>query len=136
TIRDASELLHDVRRVKTEQELAALTRANEVAVFALNRVSELLYTGMTEIELATSLDETAKSEGADGFAYPTLIGFGPKSLAPHAPPTHHKLEPDSIVTIAFGPMIEGYCADIVRTFYYGTPPELVKDHADHCVLIQ
>lgn len=135
-IRDASELLHDVRRVKTASELDALTRANEIAVAALKRVPELLHTGMTEIELASSLDEFARAEGADAFAYPTLIGFGPKSLAPHAPPTGLQLQAGSIVTIAFGPMIYGYCADIVRTFYYGTPPESVEAHAANCVQIQ
>jgi Xaa-Pro dipeptidase len=30
----------------------------------------------------------------------------------------------------------GYCADIVRTFYYGTPPALVIESGERCVAIQ
>jgi len=33
-------------------------------------------------------------------------------------------------------MIHGYCADIVRTFYYGTPPESAVEHAANCVQVQ
>lgn len=135
-IRDASEILHAARRVKSELELAALRRANEVAITVLSQVPGLLRVGMTEIELATSLDNLARDHGADGFGYPTLLGFGPKSLAPHAPPTERRLERDQLVTIAFGPTISGYCADIVRTFFYGTPPPLAVQSGERCVEIQ
>lgn len=133
---DASEILHAVRRVKTELELAALTRANAIAVKAMESVRELLQKGMTELDLAGRLNDVARSEGADGFAYPTLIGFGPKSLAPHAPPTELTLQTDQIVTIAFGPTVSGYCADIVRTFFYGAPPAHVVNIGQQCVDVQ
>jgi Xaa-Pro dipeptidase len=133
---DASELLYDARRVKSAFELAALRQANALAVAVLARVPALLRMGMTEIELAAQLDGAAREGGADGFAYPTLIGFGPKSLAPHAPPTARRLERDQIVTIAFGPIVAGYCADIVRTFFYGTPPAVAVERGEHTVEVQ
>lgn len=133
---DASEILHDVRRIKTDLELAALTRANAIAVTAMESVRELLREGITELDLARRLNDVARSEGADGFAYPTLIGFGPKSLAPHAPPTELTLQADQIVTIAFGPTVSGYCADIVRTFFFGAPPPHVVDIGQRCVDVQ
>ncbi len=122
-LRDATPVLHAARSVKSALEIATMTRANQIAVDVLGTVPSLLHDGLTELELATALDSAARLAGSDGSAYPTLIGFGPKSLAPHAPPTARALEPDQIVTIAFGPMAGGYCADIVRTFFYGTPPE-------------
>lgn len=136
TLADATDILHDVRRIKSDGEIAVLKTANEVAIAALSKVPSLLRAGMTEIDLATQIDSIARKHGADGFAYPTLIGFGPKSLAPHAPPTSRTLEPDQIVTIAFGPTVQGYCADIVRTFFYGNPPELAVESGRNCVEIQ
>lgn len=136
TLADATPILHAARSVKSDVELAALTRANQIAVDVLGQVPSLLRTGMTEAELAAALDSGARLEGADGWAYPILIGFGPKSLAPHAPPTQRALEPDQIVTIAFGPMAAGYCADIVRTFFYGTPPEQASRSGQRHVEIQ
>ncbi len=123
TLRDATPMLHAARSVKSPVEIAAMTRANQIAVKVLSRVPSLLHEGLTELDLATELETGARRAGSDGWAYPTLIGFGPKSLAPHAPPTARALEPNQIVTIAFGPMAGGYCADIVRTFFYGEPPE-------------
>lgn len=136
SLTDATGILHDVRRVKSASEIEALRTANSVAIAALSTVPDLLREGMTEIDLATQIDSIARSDGADGFAYPTLIGFGPKSLAPHAPPTSRTLTSDQIVTIAFGPTVHGYCADIVRTFFYGTPPETAVESGRNCVEIQ
>lgn len=136
TLRDATPVLHAVRSVKSPSEIAAMRLANQIAVDALGKVPSLLRTGMTERELGAALDGAAKLAGSDGSAYPTLIGFGPKSLAPHAPPTARKLARDEIVTIAYGPMAGGYCADIVRTFFYGTPPEQAVRSGQRGVEIQ
>ena len=133
---DASEVLHVARRIKSDHELALLRHANSVAVSALTQVSQWLRTGMAESDLARQLDDHARQKGADGFGYPTLIGFGPKSLAPHAPPTDRRLERDQIITIAFGPTIAGYTADIVRTFFFGTPPDIARESGQRCVEVQ
>ncbi len=135
-LRDATDILHAARSVKTDVEIAAMRRANAIAVEVLGQVPNLLHDGITEAELAAALDGAARLAGSDGFAYPTLIGFGPKSLAAHAPPTARALERDEIVTIAFGPMADGYCADIVRTFFYGTPPEQAVRSGKRGVAIQ
>ena len=135
-LRDATPILLAARSVKTTSEIAALREANRIAVAALGKVPEWLRDGLTERELAAALDGAVRIAGADGFAYPTLIGFGPKSLAPHAPPTGRALQRDEIVTIAFGPMAGGYCADIVRTFFYGNPPEQAVRSGERGVAIQ
>lgn len=133
---DATGVLHAIRRVKSAGELAALRAANAVAVQAMAQVPALLRVGLSEIALATALEGIAREGGADGFAYPTLIGFGAKSLAPHAPPTTRSLRRDEMVTIAFGPTIAGYCADLVRTFFYGTPPAIAVESGQRCTEIQ
>lgn len=135
-LRDATAILHAARAIKTEIEVAAMRRANAIAVAVLEQVPELLHDGLTEAELAAALDGAARLAGSDGFAYPTLIGFGAKSLAAHAPPTVRALQRDEMVTIAFGPMAGGYCADIVRTFFYGTPPEQAVRSGERGVAIQ
>jgi len=48
-------------------------------------------------------------------------------VALHSPPLHRPVEPDQALRVAFGPTIEGYTADIVRTFCLGKPPqELIR----------
>lgn len=135
-LRDASDLFQTARRVKSTWELDVLRRANAIAVAVMRQVPSWLHAGMTELALASQLDNAARELGADGFAYPTLIGFGLKSLALHAPPTERTLARDQIVTIAFGPSLTGYCADIVRTFFFGTPPPLALGVSQQTVAIQ
>lgn len=136
TLVDATPLMHAARRVKSTLELAALREANAVAVSVLGRVPGWLREGLTERELGAKLDGAARDAGADGAAYPTLIGFGPKSLAPHAPPTDRQLRRGEMVTIAFGPTVAGYCADVVRTWYFGAPPRVAVDQARICTDVQ
>lgn len=135
-LRDATSILHAARQVKSAWELDVLRRANAIAVEALRQVPGWLREGIAEVELATRLDDAARVLGSDGHAYPTLIGFGRKSLAPHAAPTARRLEQDQIVTIAFGPSLAGYCADIVRTFFFGTPPTVALEVSQNTVAIQ
>lgn len=133
---DATPLLHAARSVKSALELAALRAANQVAVEALSRVPEWLRVGLSERELGAKLDDAVRDAGADGAGYPTLIGFGPKSLAPHAPPTDRQLRRDEMVTIAFGPTVAGYCADVVRAWYFGAAPAMAVEQARICTEVQ
>ncbi len=135
-LRDTTGILHAVRLAKSTWELDILRRANLIAAEALTQVPGWLREGITEVELASRLDDAARARGADGQAYPTLIGFGRKSLAPHAAPTGRRLERNQIVTIAFGPSLAGYCADIVRTFFFGSPPSVALDVSRNTVTIQ
>lgn len=135
-LRDTTGILHAVRRIKSSWELDVLRRANGIAGEALSQVPGWLREGIAEVELASRLDDAARERGSDGMAYPTLIGFGRKSLAPHAAPTGRRLEQDQIVTIAFGPSLAGYCADIVRTFFFGIPPTVALESSRNTVAIQ
>lgn len=136
SLADATPLLHAARRVKSSLELDALRAANGAASDVLAHVPGWLREGLAERELGALLDDAARDAGADGAAYPTLIGFGPKSLAPHAPPTDRRLRRDEMVTIAFGPTLAGYCADIVRTWYFGDPPPVAVEQARICTKVQ
>jgi Xaa-Pro dipeptidase len=118
-----SNQIDEVRLVKEEQELAFLRQANLLAMQGMDTVSKLLEAGpVTEIEIAVQLDSDARLAGADGFGYPTLISSGGKMAALHSPPLNRKVEPDQALRVAFGPAVEGYTADVVRTFSLGNPP--------------
>jgi Xaa-Pro aminopeptidase len=114
-----------VKLNKDAQELAYLKQANLLAMHGLAGVPTLLKTGptITEIGIAVQLEADARMSGADGFGYPTLVSSGGKMAAIHSPALHRRVEPDQPLRIAFGPTVEGYTADIVRTFCLGKPSE-------------
>lgn len=120
--------IYEVRLKKDEQELAYIKQANMLAMRGMAMVPSMLETGpTTEIEIAVKLEADARLSGADGFGYPTLVSSGAKMAAIHSPSLHRPIEPNKPLRIAFGPTVEGYTADIVRTFCLGKPSqELIR----------
>ena len=128
--------LNALKQVKSETEIAALRRANEIAVDAHENLREYLNKRAregqetTELDIALEMDRFAKSQGADGFGYPTLVSFGDKMLAPHSPPLRRVIPRDTVVRVAFGCTYEGYTADVIRTYVIGNPPVSIMKLAD------
>ncbi len=123
--------IEDVRGIKDEEELANLRQANKLAMSGLAKVPAMLEGGpTTEVEIAVKLEAEARLSGADGFGYPTLVSCGTKMAAIHSPSLRRPVERNQPLRIAFGPMIEGYTADIVRTFCLGKPAQQLVDLQD------
>ncbi len=120
--------IESLKEIKGEQEIGYLRQANRLAMQGIEKACAMLNQGpVTELDLAVQMDVVARLGGADGFGYPTLVSCGAKMGAPHSPPMRRQIEPHKPLRIAFGPTVEGYTADVVRTLCLGTPPpELVR----------
>jgi Xaa-Pro aminopeptidase len=116
--------IDSVKEIKGEWEIANLRRANQLAVQGIETARQMLAKGpVTELEIAVRLEAEARLAGADGFGYPTLVSYGAKITAPHSPALARTVEPHQPLRIAFGPTVEGYSADVVRTLCLGEPPQ-------------
>jgi Xaa-Pro aminopeptidase len=120
--------IHEIRRIKSAQEIEYLRQANRLAISGIEQVRRIIdYDQITELEIAIRLDTEVRQTGSDGFGYPTLVSCGRKISAVHSPPLPQAIEPGQPVRIAFGPMVQGYPADVVRTLCSGhAPSELVR----------
>ncbi len=120
--------IEPVKEIKGEQETGYLREANRLAMQGIETARAMLAQGpITELEIAVRLEADARLAGADGFGYPTLVSCGAKINAPHSPALRRRVEPHQPLRIAFGPTVEGYTADVVRTLCLGEPPkELVR----------
>ena len=134
--------LNGLKQVKSEGEVEALKRANQIALDAHRNLKEFLTARAkagketTEVEVATEMDRFAKGQGSDGFGYPTLVSFGDKMLAPHSPPLRRVIPRDTVVRVAFGCAYDGYSADVIRTYVIGDPPASVKRLAEAFLVAQ
>ena len=120
--------IEPIKEVKGAQEIEYLRQSNRLAIQGIETARALLAEKpVTELEIAVRLDADARLGGADGFGYPTLVSYGAKITAPHSPALPRRVEPHQPLRIAFGPTVEGYSADVVRTLCLGEPPaELVR----------
>lgn len=115
-----------IRAVKTDAEAALIRKAAEINDKSFGELLSKVREGVTEQELKYELEYLLHKNGADGIAFDTISAFGTATANPHAHPTDRKLVKGMPVTLDFGCKYKGYCSDITRTFFFGTPSEEFK----------
>jgi Xaa-Pro aminopeptidase len=81
---------------------------------------------MKESELAAELEYRMRRLGAEKPSFDTIVAGGPRSALPHAQPTAARLESGDLVVVDMGALQEGYCSDMTRMLFLGTPGNKVK----------
>ena len=113
-------IVEEPRNIKDVDETAAIMAAAAIAARAFGEILQQIKAGVTENELAGTLDLEMRKLGAkNGFE--TIVAFGPNGSRPHHRPTQKKLGKRDTILIDFGARYEGYCSDITRSFAFGTP---------------
>ena len=112
-------LVSALRAVKDGDELAALERATSITVAALDQLAGEMGPGVTEISLARRLEQLFGELGAEDRAFDTIVGSGPHSAIPHHQPGGRLLAPGDLVVVDAGARVDGYHADMTRTFVVG-----------------
>ena len=133
TLVATEDLVEDLRRVKSEAEIAFTIDALRLAEKAFYTVLERLRPGMTEKQVAWSMEKTMREAGAQGLSFPVLVASGPNSALPHAVPTDRKLCRGEPILIDWGARLHEYCSDTTRTLTLGPPDNQFKKVFDTVV---
>ena len=121
----ASALLSELRRVKSDAELAVIARAQEITDRAFSHILNYISPRVTERELAMELEFFMRREGAEATAFSTIAVSGTASSLPHGEPRDLPLQ-KGFLTMDFGAQVDGYCADMTRTVVIGRADEEMK----------
>lgn len=127
-------LVEDLRLIKDPDEIRALERAGSITVAGFAQVAGELHAGMTERSVARRLEQVFGELGAEDRAFDTIVGSGPHSAIPHHQPGERRLEPGDLVVIDAGARVDGYHADMTRTYLVGGRPESWQQRAHSLVL--
>ena len=119
------QMLDDLRRIKTPEELSKMQMAQDIADKAFSRLLGVITPEMTEIEVAAELEYSMRRLGADGPAFDTIAVSGVASSVPHGTPRNVKLE-RGFLTMDFGAKYDGYLSDMTRTIVIGKADENMK----------
>lgn len=122
-ISDASCELELIRSVKSEIELDCIKKACDIIERAYHSAIKRAKKGMTELELKEILENFAFEFGAETMAFDTIVAFGENSAVPHHETGNTVLRENMPVLIDTGCTINGYCSDLTRTAFFGTPSE-------------
>ncbi len=130
------DLAESLRIYKDAEELAVLTRSVDIADRAMMEVSARLEPGMTEREIAWRLEQSMREQGAESTSFDIIVGAGPNGARPHHRPSDAKIKANEPIVIDMGAKVEGYCSDITRTHYLGTPDDTYKRVYDTVLVAQ
>ncbi len=115
------DLIERVRATKDEAEIGAMRRAADVANRAFAALLEELRVGMTERQIAATLERRMIDLGAEGPSFPTIVAGGPGGALPHWVPSDRPVQAGEPLLIDFGCRVDGYCSDLTRTICIGEP---------------
>jgi Xaa-Pro aminopeptidase len=112
-------LVEALREVKERAEITRIRAAAELADEALREVLEAGLVGRSEREVAIELELRMRRLGAQAPSFPSIVAAGPHGALPHAQPRVVAIPRDTLVTIDWGALHEGYCSDCTRTYATG-----------------
>ncbi|MBT1064745.1 Xaa-Pro aminopeptidase [Bowmanella sp. Y26] len=108
--------LHALRHIKSEAELSLMRRAADISCQAHIRAMRFCQPGRFEYQLEAELHHEFAMQGARYPAYGTIVGSGVNGCILHYTENADELKAGDLVLIDAGAELEGYAADITRTF--------------------
>jgi Xaa-Pro aminopeptidase len=108
-----------LREVKDGDEIERLRAAALVGCELFEGMLSYLEPGLSEVEVAATLEYAARLAGAEGMSFDTIVASGERSALPHGRATGSKLPKRGFVTLDFGVILDGYCSDMTRTVHLG-----------------
>ena len=118
--------IYGFRGVKEAWELDRMRKAQEITDKAFAEVLTRLKAGMTELELQAELIYCLYKNGGQGLAFDPIVVSGPNTSLPHGVAGERVIQQGDFVTMDFGAIYQGYCADMTRTVAVGYATEEMK----------
>jgi Xaa-Pro aminopeptidase len=113
---DLDHLLHEMRLMKTPAELKLMRRAARISAAAHIRAMQTARAGLNEYHLEAELQHEFMTSGCRNWAYPPIVGGGDNGCILHYIDNNQVLKDGDLVLIDAGCELDGYAADITRTF--------------------
>ena len=114
-------IMDPLRGVKEPAEVAAMTEAQRVAGIGMDRARSLLREGATAHEIATEALYAMLRAGAQRTSTPIYVNVGRETCMLHGWVSPNPVRAADLVVIDLTPMVDGYCANLARTFVLGEP---------------
>ncbi|MDQ3186668.1 MAG: aminopeptidase P N-terminal domain-containing protein, partial [Pseudomonadota bacterium] len=116
SIYDIRLLLDEMRLFKSAEELQVMRRAAEISSGAHRRAMRKARPGMNEYEVEAELLHEFRRHGAQAPAYTSIVAGGANACVLHYVDNNASLKDGDLLLIDAGCELDGYAADITRTF--------------------
>lgn len=111
--------LASIRAIKSPEEVAAIQAAINLTNHAFNLVLDNLTVYKFEYEIEALFTHEFRASGAVGHAYDPIIAGGGNACTLHYDANQARLRRGSLLLMDVGARVNGYAADITRTYAVG-----------------
>ena len=116
TIIDPATIIHEMRVVKSEEEIELMQTAADIAAEAHVEAMKAVRPGMKEYEIEALIEQIFRKRGAAGPAYTSIVGAGANATVLHYINNDAELRDGELLLVDAGAEYKGYASDITRTF--------------------
>jgi Xaa-Pro aminopeptidase len=116
SIVDTATILHEMRLIKSEDEIAVMQRAADIAAEAHRIAMQEARPGLKEYEIEALIEYHFRRSGASAPAYTSIVGGGANATILHYINNDAELKDGDLLLIDAGAEYKGYASDITRTF--------------------
>ncbi len=116
SLRDLRAELDEMRLIKDDNEIAIMRRAADISSEAHVRAMLATRPGLFEYEAEAELLYTFRRHGAEAPAYPSIVASGPNACVLHYVSNNRRMQDGELLLIDAGCELNGYAADITRSF--------------------
>lgn len=115
-VKDVHALLDEMRLIKGPEELAVMRRAAAITAGAHRRAMRAARPGRSEFEIEAELLHEFRRLGAQAPAYSPIVATGEHACVLHYVQNDGVMRDGELVLIDAGCELDGYAADLTRTF--------------------
>lgn len=115
-----------IRAIKSPTEISALQQAINTTIKAFEVVRGNIADFKYEYEIEAQFSYEFRRKGAAGHAYDPIVAAGGNACTLHYGRNQDHLRKGSLVLLDVGARVNGYAADITRTYSYGEPTRRQK----------
>lgn len=120
---ETSGVVENLRILKTPEEISYIQKAAYITDLAFDFIQTKIIKGVSEKDLSFELEFFLK-KNADGVAFPPIVAFDKNAAIPHYLPNNKEhITNNNLILMDFGAKVNGYCADMTRVIFFGTPKD-------------
>ena len=114
--KDATPTIDRMRNIKSAKEIDVMRRNGKLSAEGDREAIAHAHPGMYQYEIEATAYFYFLTHGAQGVAYPAIVGSGVDINTWHYFSNRHKIEPNELVVFDFGASLDHLTIDITRTF--------------------
>ena len=123
---DCRKDLAKLRAIKQPEEVDAIRRAIKLTNEAFEKIKNGITKYSYEYEVEAEFTHYFRYSGSKGHAYDPIVAAGKNACTLHYVNNQSKLSDNELILIDIGASIDGYAADITRTYSLGNPTDRQK----------